>query len=90
MPLTLSFVFKPIASKDYPVTFRRSLKLRIQFNKKIVDIDKVKDIRVYTTTLCAPTSFSIAADPGWIDTGNMFTASIWNGYFTAHDRPSRT
>ncbi|MEX2684069.1 MAG: hypothetical protein Q6373_021045 [Candidatus Sigynarchaeota archaeon] len=87
VPLTLSFTFKPIASKDYPVTFRRSLKLRIQFNKKIVDIDKVKDIRVYTTTLCAPTSFSICVDPGWIDVNNMFTATIWNGYFTTNDKP---
>ncbi len=87
VPLTISFIFNPMVSRDYPVTFRRSLKLRIQFNKKIVDIDKVKDIRVYSTTLCAPSSFSIAADLGWIDTGNMFTATIWNGYFTARDRP---
>ncbi len=87
VPLTLSFAFKPMVSRDYPVTFRRTLKLRIQLNKKIVGIDKVKDIRVYSTTLCAPSSFSIAADLGWIDTGNMFSATIWNGYFAVRGKP---
>lgn len=87
VPLTLSFSFNPLASRDYPVTFRRTLKLRVQFNEKIVHVDKVKDVRIFSTTLCAPASFSIAADLAVIDPVNMYTATIWNGYFTQHDKP---
>lgn len=86
VPLAISFTFKPLAAKDYPVTFRRTLKLRIQFNSKIVSLTKIKDIKIYTTTPCMPTSFSLAADLDWINQ-ETFTASIWNGYFSIKGQP---
>nr|MDO8109206.1 hypothetical protein [Candidatus Sigynarchaeota archaeon] len=87
VPLTMSFTFNPLASKEYPVTFRRSLKLRIQFNKKVVNINKIKDVKIYTSTACQPMAFSIAGDYEWINRDNAFTASIWNGYFSINGKP---
>jgi hypothetical protein len=87
VPLAISFTFKPLAGKDYQPTFRRTVKLRIQFNSKLVSLAKIKEVKIYTTTPCMPTSFSLAADQDWIDQ-ETFTASIWNGYFSIKDQPT--
>src|SRR5271157_2600372 len=86
VPLAISFTFKALAGKDYQPTFRRTLKLRIQFNSKIVSLAKIKDVKIYTTTPCMPSRFSIGADLDWIDQEN-FTTSIWNGYFSIKGQP---
>src|SRR5271157_5120465 len=53
---------KEFPEEGYPVKFRRTLKLRIQFDKNFLPVSQIVGTRIYTQSTLAPVEFILSRD----------------------------
>ncbi|MFX0103425.1 MAG: hypothetical protein ACFFCS_27940 [Candidatus Hodarchaeota archaeon] len=73
--------------ENYPVTFRRTLKLRVYIDKKFSNVKKNDGIQVFTNSKCEPFQFSVAVNPDLPTKIENFKISIFNGYISSNGKP---
>ncbi len=83
---TLLISFAPLNRKEFPeenfaANFRRTLKIRVELNKEVVNVESVKGVHIYSTSTRTRESFSLEICASEKQSVNKFRAEAFNGLF---------